>query len=39
MRTDKNLNAILEADRWAREKAKEIVYSLRNFKNLKRRET
>jgi len=39
VRTDKNLNAVLEADQWAREKAKGIVYSLRKSKNLKKRET
>jgi 1-deoxy-D-xylulose-5-phosphate reductoisomerase len=39
VKTDKNLNAILEADRWAREKAKGIVHSLRNSKKLKKRET
>jgi 1-deoxy-D-xylulose-5-phosphate reductoisomerase len=39
VRTDKNLNAILDADRWAREKAKGIVHSLKNSKNLKKRET
>jgi len=39
VRTDKNLNAILDADRWAREKAKGVVHSLKNSKNLKKRET
>jgi 1-deoxy-D-xylulose-5-phosphate reductoisomerase len=39
VRTDKYLNAVLEADQWAREKAKGIVHSLRNSKNLKKRET
>jgi 1-deoxy-D-xylulose-5-phosphate reductoisomerase len=39
VRTDKNLNAVLEADQWAREIAKGIVNSLRKSKNLKKRET
>jgi len=38
VKTDKNLNAVLAADKWAREKANGIVHSLRNKKNLKKRE-